>query len=142
MCLAWLRPSENRHETGRQAKEEDRRSDQADRNPPLDDRRRVAFWCAPRHPTPKGHREKDYVHAVLGHAKDREEGRDEEHVGALPKRPAGQQDERKHAAEEDLGCEGYAEPSGKGSGELVAERHVSEAKHEVDEKGPERDLSD
>ena len=73
---------------------------------------------------------------------DREERRDEEHVGPLPKRLAGQQDERKHAAEEDLGREGHAEPSGEGSGELVADRHVSEAKHEVDEERPERDLSD
>jgi len=142
MCLAGFRPGKNRHKTSRQAEEEDRRGDQADRNPPLDDRRRVALWCAPGHPAPKGHREEHNVHAVVGHAEDREKGGDEEHVGTLPKRSAGQQDERKQAAEEDLGREGHAEPSGEGSGELVAERHVSDAKHEVNEKRPEHDLSD
>src|SRR5271163_4476990 len=142
MCLAGLRPGENRHETGRQAEEEDRRGNQADRNPPLEDRRRVALWCAPRHPAPKGHSEEDDVHAVVGHAEDGEESRDEEQVWTLPKRLEGQQEERKHTAEEDLGREGHAEPSGEGSGKLVAESHVTESKHEVDEKRPERDLPD
>src|SRR4029077_4231350 len=126
MCLAGLRPGENRNKTSREAEEEDRRGDQADRNPPLDDRRRVALWCAPGHPAPKGHRKEDNIHAVVGYAEDREEAREEEHVGTLPKRPAGQQDERKHAPEEDLGCKGHTEPSCEGSGELVTERHISE----------------
>ena len=62
---------------------------------------------------------------------------DEEHVGR-----AAESDLRasrmsgSDAAEEDLGGEGHAEPSGEGSGELVADRHVAEAEPEVDERAP------
>jgi hypothetical protein len=40
--VRWSPPGENWHKTGREAEEEDCRRDQADRNPPLDDRRCVA----------------------------------------------------------------------------------------------------
>src|SRR4030095_14442120 len=137
--LAGLRLGESRHQTGRQAEEEDRRGDEADRNTPLDDRRRVGLRCAPGHPAPEGHGEEDDVHAVVRDAEDREEGGGEEDVGALPKRLAAPEHERRAAAEKELAREGHTEPSGERSGQLIADRHVSEAKHEVDEERPERD---
>ena len=44
---------EDGHQTGREAEEEDRRGDQADRHAPLDDRRHIALRCAPGHPAPE-----------------------------------------------------------------------------------------
>ncbi len=49
-------------------KMENRRGDQADRNPPLDDRGHVVFRCDPRHAAAERHREEHDVHTAVGDA--------------------------------------------------------------------------
>jgi hypothetical protein len=124
-----------------EAEEEDGRGDEADRHAPLEERGQVGLRRDPRHATPEGHGEENDVHAVVRHPEDREESAGEEHFPTVPEGLSGEEEEREHAAQADLGGEGDAEPSGEGSGELTVEGKVSQTESEVDHQRPARDLS-
>ena len=135
------RLGQHRQEPRAEAEQEDRRGDQADRDAPLEDRRRIGLRRAPGHAAPERHREQDDVHAVVARRRGRR--------AALPRRADRAGAESALRARRTSGttppsrisaAKGAPSLPGERAGELVAKRHVAEPEHEVDEQRPERDL--
>ena len=96
---------ENRHESCAKPEKEDARSDEANRDAPLEDGRSVGRWCELRHRSFQVHGPDNHIHSVENHATSGEKSSEKEQhrVGSQPS--ASKQRQRDDAPNEDFGRE-------------------------------------
>src|SRR6516165_8828986 len=119
---------EYRHETCSQSEKEDGRSDEANRNAPLENRWEIGRGCDLRHRPFQVHGQQNDVDAVENHSKRGAERTEKEHCRLRSERRAGKKGQWKDTAEGYFRGEQHSQSSRKCAGQLATNNHIAQPK--------------